>query len=621
MEITNKDANGGVDASLSVRNVAIIAHVDHGKTTLVDALLRQSGMFRDNESIPDRAMDSLELERERGITIASKNCSLIWENMLVNIVDTPGHADFGGEVERILSMVDGALVLVDAAEGPMPQTRFVVSKALEAGLKLVVIINKVDRSDQRSHEVVDEIFSLLIDCGADDEHLNSPVLFAIAREGKAARTLDEPLGDLRCVFEAIRDSIPPPPIEKDKPLSILVSNLGYSDYVGRLAIGRIKSGHITPCDDVLIVGENSSWKGRVTRLYGYRGLKTEELDSAIAGQIVQVAGLDEVFIGDTITDILNPMPQPRIKVEEPTVAMLFGVNSSPFSGLEGKFVTGRQLRERLWKESQRNVSIRVIAGDESDSFVVAGRGELQLSILIETMRREGYELEVSRPHVIEKIVDGVTLEPFEKLVMDIPEDKIGVVTELFANRRGQMTHMSGQGTGRVRIEYSIPSRGLIGIRSTFLTETRGLGLMHAVFDKYAPVTAGIAQRGVGALVSDRACTATGYAIQNLEARGTIFVAPGTEVYMGMIVGENQKGLDIDAYIGRPKKMSNMRSSGSDEAIQLTPPKIHTLESAMEWIADDELIEVTPSSIRLRKKILDPNKRPKIRTREEEDERP
>ncbi|MEK8022977.1 MAG: translational GTPase TypA [Candidatus Hydrogenedentota bacterium] len=595
------------DAS-KIRNVAIIAHVDHGKTTLVDAMLRQSGTFRANELLPDRMMDNIDLERERGITIAAKNCCMTWEDLTINIVDTPGHADFGGEVERILSMVDGALLLVDAAEGPLPQTRFVLRKALEAKLSIIVVINKIDRPDQRTVQVEDEIFSLFIDCDADDHHIDCPVIYAVAREGKATASLAHALEGMTPIYEAIRDYIPAPPVDAAAPLSLLVANLDYSDYVGRLAIGRMKSGSIAVGETVLVAGAEKQTRGKVSRLYAYHGLKRVEIESASAGQIVAIAGIEELTIGDTITAPETPVIQPRIVVEEPTVVMIFGANTSPFTGRDGKFVTARQLKERLWKESLKNVSLRIDETEAPDRFNVAGRGELQLAILIEQMRREGFELEISRPKVIEKTIDGVVCEPFEELVIDVAEDFIGVVTETMAARRGVMANMTGAGSGRIRMDFSIPARGLIGIRSNFLTDTRGTGIMHSVFAGYKPRAGSIPSRTAGAMIADRPCPATPYAIVNLEPRGKLFVEPSTDVYAGMIVGEHAKENDIEVYIGRPKKLTNMRASGSDDSIQLTPAVKHTLESAMEWIRDDELIEVTPKSIRLRKRQLDPNKR-------------
>jgi GTP-binding protein len=605
--IASPRADGAARAA-HIRNVAIIAHVDHGKTTLVDALVRQCGMLRENEAMPERMMDTMDLERERGITISAKNCTIRWEDLTINIVDTPGHSDFGGEVERILSMVDGALLLVDAAEGPLPQTRFVLKKALEAGLAPVVVINKIDRPDQRTVEVENEIFSLFIDCGAEDWHIDSPVIYAIAREGLATESLAHKPEDMRPVFEAIRDHIPGPVIEENAPLSLLVANLDYSDYVGRLAIGRIRSGSVAINDQVLVAADGREYRGKVTRIYGYDGLKRVEIDRAEAGQVVAIAGFDEITIGDTITAIESPRTLPRIHVEEPTVAMIFSANTAPFAGREGRFVTARQIKDRLWREAQKNVSLKITDGETPEQFNVCARGELQLAILIEQMRREGFELEVGRPQVIERTIDGVISEPFEEVVIDIPEAHIGVVTERLSARRGVMTNMTHVGSNRVKIEFRIPARGLIGIRSAFLTDTRGTGLMHAVFAGYAPTVGRIPARLVGAIINDRESTATGHAIANLESRGRLFVAPGEPVYQGMIVGEHAKAQDIDVWIGRPKKLTNMRASSSDETIVLAPPVRHTLETAMEWINENELIEVTPIAIRLRKRFLDPNLR-------------
>jgi GTP-binding protein len=605
--IASPRADGAARAA-HIRNVAIIAHVDHGKTTLVDALVRQCGMLRENEIMPERMMDTMDLERERGITISAKNCTIRWEDLTINIVDTPGHSDFGGEVERILSMVDGALLLVDAAEGPLPQTRFVLKKALEAGLAPVVVINKIDRPDQRTVEVENEIFSLFIDCGAEDWHIDSPVIYAIAREGLATESLAHKPEDMRPVFEAIRDHIPGPVIEENAPLSLLVANLDYSDYVGRLAIGRIRSGAVAMNDQVLVAADGREYRGKVTRIYGYDGLKRVEVERAEAGQVVAIAGFEDVTIGDTITAIESPRALPRIHVEEPTVAMIFSANTAPFAGREGRFVTARQIKDRLWREAQKNVSLKITDGETPEQFNVCARGELQLAILIEQMRREGFELEVGRPQVIEKTIDGVISEPFEEVVIDIPEAHIGVVTERLSARRGVMTNMTHVGSNRVKIEFRIPARGLIGIRSAFLTDTRGTGLMHAVFAGYAPTAGRIPARLVGAIINDRESTATGHAIANLESRGRLFVAPGEPVYQGMIVGEHAKAQDIDVWIGRPKKLTNMRASSSDETIVLAPPVRHTLETAMEWINENELIEVTPVAIRLRKRFLDPNLR-------------
>ncbi|MFH1452994.1 MAG: translational GTPase TypA [Armatimonadota bacterium] len=586
--------------NLDIRNVAIIAHVDHGKTTLVDALLRQSGIFRSNEAVPERVMDSMDLERERGITISAKNCCLEWENIIINIVDTPGHADFGGEVERTLSMVDGALLLVDAAEGPLPQTRFVVKKALEAKLPLVLIINKIDRKDAQTKEVEQEVLNLLLECDADVSYLDSPVIYADSKAGCATLDLDAELTDMRPVFEAIRDYIPKPEVEYDEPLSMIVANLGYSDYVGRLAIGRMKSGRINVNDSVLVAGKTGNYQGKITRIYGYRGLKMVEFPRAMAGQIVVLAGIEAITIGDTVTSVEKPLIQPRIEVEEPTVKMRFAANTSPFGGREGKHVTGNKLKERLEREGRQNVSIRVAEGATPEEFMVSGRGELQLAIIIETMRREGYEMEVGRPSVIEKEINGVICEPFEDLTVDIPEQYIGIVKELLSSSKGIITNMIGFGTARMRLDFHIPSRGLIGIRSTFLTLTRGTGIMYSIFHGYEPWAGDIPSRINGALVADRAGRATAYAVVGLEARGRLFVKPGDEVYEGMIVGEHSRENDLEVNITKQKNLTNMRAASSDQTVVLTPPLIHTLESAMEWIKENEVIEVTPKSLRLRR---------------------
>lgn len=586
--------------NLNIRNVAIIAHVDHGKTTLVDALLRQSGTFRSNETVPERVMDSMDLERERGITISAKNCCLEWENLIINIVDTPGHADFGGEVERTLSMVDGALLLVDAAEGPLPQTRFVVKKALEAKLPLVLIINKIDRKDAQTKEVEQEVLNLLLECDADISYLDSPVIYADSKAGKATLDLDAPLTDMRPVFEAIRDYIPEPKVEYDEPLSMIVANLGYSDYVGRLAIGRMKSGRINVNDSVLVAGKTGNYQGKITHIYGYQGLKMVDFPRAMAGQIVVLAGIEAITIGDTVTSIEAPLVQPRIEVEEPTVKMRFAANTSPFGGREGKYVTGNKLKERLEREARQNVSIRFEEGASPEEFIVSGRGELQLAIIIETMRREGYEMEVGRPSVIEKEINGINCEPFENLTVDIPEQYIGVVKELLSSSKGIITNMIGFGTGRMRLDFHIPSRGLIGIRSTFLTLTRGTGIMYSIFHGYEPWAGDIPSRVNGALVADRAGRATSYAIVNLEARGRLFSFPGEEIYEGMIVGEHSRENDLEVNITKQKNLTNMRAASSDQTIVLTPPLIHTLESAMEWIKENEVIEVTPKSLRIRR---------------------
>ena len=598
-------------ANANLRNIAIIAHVDHGKTTLVDALLHQSGIFRSNERVAERVMDSNELERERGITILAKNTAVHYEGVLINIVDTPGHADFGGEVERTLKMVDGVLLLVDASEGPLPQTRFVLRKALELGLTPIVVINKIDRKDARPEEVLDEIYDLFIDLDAHEDQLDFPVLYTIAREGIARLTPDGEDHRLKPLFEAIVQSIPPPQHDPAMPLQMLVLNLDYSDFVGRLAIGRIVNGTVRARQDVSLARLDGTLQTmRVTKLYVFENLDRAEVDEAGPGEIVALAGFEEVHIGDTVTDPENPVPLPRVTVDEPTVNMIFSINNSPMVGLEGNLVTSRNLRERLQRELLTNVSIRIDPTDSPDSFVVSGRGELQMAILIEMMRREGYELTVSKPEVITKKVDGATHEPMEKLVIDCPEEFVGVVSEKIGRRKGRMTNMVNHGTGRVRLEFRIPSRGLIGFRSQFLTDTRGTGLLNHIFDGYDAWQGDIPHRTTGALVADRPGKITAYAIEHAQNRGEMFVEPGTRCYEGMIVGENAREQDIDVNIVKEKKLTNMRSSTSEEGVQLLPARRLSLEQCLEWIRDDEFLEVTPASLRLRKRVLAANMRPR-----------
>jgi GTP-binding protein len=594
-----------------IRNVAIIAHVDHGKTTLIDALLRQSGIFHAKEQVVERVMDSFELERERGITILAKNAAITYQGVKINFVDTPGHADFGGEVERSLAMVDGVMLLVDASEGPLPQTRFVLKKALEAGLPPIVCINKIDRPDARIAEVLDEIYDLFIDLDATEEQLEFPVVYTNARAGIAKRTLDDDSEDLRPLFELILSALPGPHYERQALVQFQVNNLDYNDYVGRLAIGRIVSGELrTASVYTLCRLDGSQIPCKVMQLYTWQGLKRAEVEAAQAGDVVAVAGIEEIQIGETIADRDTPTPLPPIRVDEPTIAMIFGVNTAPWSGRDGRFVTSRRLRERLWAELRKNVSLRVEETDSPDSFRVMGRGELQLAILIETMRREGYELQVSKPTVITKEVNGIVHEPMELLVIDIPEDYIGVVSQLLAVRRGTMARMDHLGSGRVRLEFVIPSRGLIGFRSHFLTDTRGTGILNALFNGYAPWQGPIQSRTNGAMVADREGVATPYALFHLQERGTMFIPAGINVYEGMVVGEYSRESDLDVNVCREKKLTNMRASGHDEAVRLTPHREMGLEDALEWIAEDELVEVTPHSIRLRKKILPQNLRPK-----------
>ncbi len=594
-----------------LRNIAIIAHVDHGKTTLVDAMLRQSGTFRDNETVRDRVMDSMDLERERGITIMAKNTAVHYQNVKINIVDTPGHADFGGEVERVLKMVDGVMLLVDAAEGCLPQTRFVLRKALEARLPAIAVVNKIDRHDARPAEVVDEIYELFLDLDATNEQIEFPILYAISREGIAKKHLEDESGDLRPLFDQIVETIPAPQAMRDDSLQLLVANIDYSDYVGRLAIGRIFSGAIAIGDQVVVVQHDGNVrKVKISQLYVFEGLKREAVDHAGVGEIVALAGFDDIEIGDTITSADNPQPLPSIAVDEPTIAMIFGVNNSPFAGKEGRFVTSRQIKERLDKEILGNVAIRVEQTESPDQFKVSGRGELQLAILIEMMRREGYELQVSKPEVITRELKGEIHEPIEMVVVDCPEEFIGVVTEALGRRKGQMTKMVNHGTGRVRLEFDTPSRGLIGFRSEFLTETKGTGLLNTMFLRWDLWQGSMRGRATGSLVADRTGETTTYALFNLQERGTLFTSPGTRVYEGMLVGENARAVDLDVNAIKEKKLTNMRASSADEAMRLVPVKDLSLEQALEFIADDELVEVTPKSIRLRKRILRANERPK-----------
>ncbi len=593
------------------RNVAIIAHVDHGKTTLVDALLHQSGVFRANERVAERAMDSNELERERGITILAKNTAVHYKDLLINIVDTPGHADFGGEVERTLSMVDGVMLLVDASEGPLPQTRFVLRKALERRLTPIVVINKIDRPDARAPEVLNEIYDLFIDLDASEEQLEFPVLYTNARVGTAAVALDDPGVDLRPLFDAVVEHVPPPRGNVDAPLQLLVANLDSSDYLGRIAIGRIFNGRVKIGDPVAVVKLSAAvQQTRVTKLFAFEGLKRVEIEDAAAGDIVCLAGIEDITIGETITDMEHQVAIPPVAIDEPTVSMIFGVNTSPMAGREGQYVTSRQLRDRLDRELLGNVSIRLEPTDSPEQVKVVGRGELQLSILIEMMRREGYELQVSRPDIVTKEMKGQIVEPVEELVIDVPEDHQGVVIAQVGERKGVMTKMVNNGGGRVRLEFRIPARGLIGFRSQFMTDTKGTGIMNHIFSSWEPWHGAIPSRVNGALVADRAGVATSYAIFNLQERGEIFIDPATTVYEGMIIGENARPNDMDVNVTKEKKQTNMRASTADEAIRLIPPRKLGLEQAIEFINDDELVEVTPASIRLRKRILAANMRPK-----------
>ena len=624
-----------------IRNVAIIAHVDHGKTTLVDALLRQSGAVRANQQMDERVMDSNDLEKERGITILAKNTSIRYlvddpdalghpvhheathtasghdlpavfvhpKEVKINIVDTPGHADFGGEVERVLSMVDGVILLVDAAEGPMPQTRFVLRKALGLGLLPIVVINKIDRADARPTEVVNEVFDLMIELGASDEQLDFPILYAIGRAGIVRAELTDTNDDCRPLFDAILKRIPPPPGNLDAPLQLLVSAIDYNDYVGRLGIGRIQRGKVRQSEDVvLILRDGTQKKGRVSKLTAFEGLKREEITEASAGEIVAIAGFADVEIGETFADATTPERLEPIAIDEPTVSMFWMVNDSPFAGTEGKYVTSRNLKERLERELRKDVALRVRETELPDRFEVSGRGELHLSILAENMRREGYEFALSRPQVILKQLEGRLSEPYEALVVDIDEAHVGAIMEKLQVRRGEMTDMVNPGTGRVRIEFKIPTRGLFGIRTEFLSETRGTGLLYHTFLEYGPYRGEIANRGRGALVSKEGGDTTAYAIEPLQERAVMFVQPGQKVYGGQVVGENSREADMVVQVCRKKHLTNMRASGSDIAVQLTPARLMTLEQCLEWIDDDELVEVTPDSIRIRKKILDHSRR-------------
>ena len=596
----------------SIRNIAIIAHVDHGKTTLVDALFRQSGVFRADQQVDDRIMDRMDLERERGITISAKNCAVSWKGIKINIIDTPGHADFGGEVERALSMVGGVVLLVDSAEGPLPQTRFVLKKAMEAGLKIIVVVNKIDRKDARPEEVLNEVYDLFIDLGASEEQLEFPVLYAVGRHGIAGKSVEEALEakTLAVLFDAIITAIPGPSHNPEEPFQMLVADLDYSDYLGRLAVGRIMHGTVRAKDALVCVGEDgASIPLKVTKIQVYQGAQLAETEAADAGEIVILAGVDNVTIGDTICtrDALRVLP--RIRVDEPTVSMKFSINTSPLAGREGKLVQASKIRERLLRETLRNVAVRMVDADERDSFIVKGRGEFQMAILIEQMRREGFELCVGRPEVIlKRDKDGNLLEPIEHLFVDCDEMFMGVVTEKLSIRKGRMLGLANNGSGRVRIEFSVPSRGLIGFRDEFLTDTKGTGLLNAYLEGYEVYRGDFPSRFTGSLVSDRPGNAVAYALFNLEPRGVLFVEPGDPVYEGMIVGEHNRENDIDVNPTKEKKLTNMRASGKDENVILTPVRAMTLELAIHFVREDEMVEVTPQSIRLRKTILNAQKR-------------
>src|SRR6201989_1381216 len=595
----------------NIRNIAIIAHVDHGKTTLVDAMLNQSGIFGSHEEHVDRVMDSNDLERERGITILAKITAVFYHGIKINIVDTPGHSDFGGEVERALKMVDGVMLLVDASEGPLPQTRYVLSKALEANLPPILVINKIDRSDARPQEVLNEIYDLFIDLDAKEEQIDFPVLYTNAKTGTATTDIKGGGTDLRPLFDAIIKTIPHPKGDVSGPLQILVANLDYSDYLGRLAIARVFNGKMFTGEEVAIAKlDGTLHKTKITKLFSFSGLKRVDITETALGDIIAVAGVEGITIGETITDAENPSPLPNIAIDEPLIAILFTVNTSPFAGREGTYVTSRNLRDRLQKELLTNVSLRVEDTDSTDSFRVMGRGELQLSILLEMMRREGYELAVGKPEIVTKRIDGKLMEPVELLTVDIPQEFVGVVMEKLGMRKAEMRNMHDHGYGRVRLEFRVPSRGLIGLRSEMLTETRGTIVMNSLFDGYIAYQGEIPQRITGALIADRSGTTTAYALDGLQDRGTLLVNPGTEVYEGMIVGEHSRDNDLDVNAVREKKLTNMRASSADEAIRLVPVKALNLEQAIEFIAEDELVEVTPKSLRLRKKILQANRRPR-----------
>ena len=599
----------------NIRNIAIIAHVDHGKTTLVDAMLKQSHVFRENEVVQERVMDSNDIEKERGITILSKNTSVMYNDVKINIVDTPGHADFGGEVERVLKTVDGVLLLVDAFEGAMPQTREVLKKSLALGLKPIVVINKIDRPGATPEKVVDQVLELFIELDASDEQLEFPVVYASAKNGIAKMDMNEESDNLHCLFETIVNTIEPPKCDEEGPAQMLVSNIDYDDYVGRIAVGRIERGSITVGMPVAICGkEDKITQGRIAKVYTHVGLNKVEVEEGKAGDIIELAGLPDINIGDTICDLNNPEKIPFVDIDEPTVSMTFSVNNGPFAGREGKFITSRHIRDRLFKELERNVSLRVKETDSADSFEVSGRGELHLSVLIETMRREGFELLVSRPKVIIKEIDGVKCEPIEDLVVNVPDDCVGNVIEKLGRRKAEMTNMEPAEDGHTKIEFKIPARGLIGYRTEFLTDTKGVGTMNHVFNSYEPYKGDIQARVRGTIVAFEAGKSITYGLYNAQDKGDLFIGPGVDVYEGMIVGLNSRGEDLSINVCKEKHLTNTRASGSDEALRLVPPIQMSLEAAIEFIQDDELVEVTPKSIRLRKKILDTKERERMARR-------
>ena len=597
-----------------IRNVAIIAHVDHGKTTLVDALLRQSGTFRTNEQVAERVMDSNDLEKERGITILAKNTSVMYKDIKINIVDTPGHADFGGEVERVLKMVDGVLLLVDAFEGAMPQTREVLKKSLSLNLKPIVVINKIDRPGANPAKVLDEVLELFIELNASDEQLDFPVIYASAKNGIAKMNLEDESNNVSCIFETIVNTIEPPKCSLEGDCQMLVSNIEYDDYLGRLAVGRIERGAIAPGMTVAVCKNDKTIQGKIAKLFTYKGLKKAEVEEALAGDIVEISGISDINIGDTICDVSNPEKIPFVDIDEPTVSMTFSVNNGPFAGREGEFVTSRHIRDRLFKELERNVSLRVRETDSADSFEVCGRGELHLSVLIETMRRENFELLVSRPKVIIKEIDGVKCEPIERLVVNVPDESIGTVIEKLGKRKAEMINMEPAEVGHTKIEFKIPARGLIGYRTEFLTDTKGAGTMNSIFDSYEPYKGEVQSRTRGVLVAFEAGTSVTYGLYNAQERGDLFIGPGVEVYEGMIVGLNSRNEDISINVCKEKHLTNTRASGSDDALRLVPPIQMSLEKSIEFIEDDELVEITPKNIRLRKKILDSKTRERLAAR-------
>jgi GTP-binding protein len=593
-----------------IRNLAIIAHVDHGKTTLVDAMLRQTGVFRENEQVAERILDSNDLERERGITILAKHASVRYKGVLLNIIDTPGHSDFGGEVERTLKMADGAILLVDAAEGPLPQTRFVLKKALELGHPVVVVINKIDRHDARPDEVLNEIFDLFCDLEANDVQASFPTLYAVGKHGVAKKQLTDEGKDLTPLFEALLEHIPPPRGDADAPLQLLVHNIEHDDYVGRLGIGRVWQGRLEVGSDVVLLQEGKATRSRLSGLFMFEGTKRVKADAASAGDIVAISGMEDVNIGDTVAAPEAPVALPRIQVEEPTIKVSFCVSTSPFAGRVGKWVTSRHVRERLLKEARRNLALRVEETDEPDTFTVFGRGELMLAILAETMRREGYEFALGMPEVVVREMNGQRMEPTERVVVDVPDTYVGAVTTRLGERKAHMVKMSNLGFGRARMEFVIPSRGLIGFRSAFLTETRGTGLLNTLFEGWEPYRGPMLRRQNGAIVADRPGTATPYALFHLQPRGVLFVGPGTEVYEGMVIGEHNRANDLDVNVTREKKLTNIRAAGRDENIILSPPRLLSIDTALEFIDRDELVEVTPDAVRVRKRVLDCNKRPR-----------